>query len=71
MFPNWTGWKTVKLVLSVIGTAAGSVAAAHQGSTIGNVATIVSTLDTALLGVVVILSGSNMGPAMAPKGDGK
>ncbi len=65
LFPNWTGWKTIKLALGVIGTAAGAVATANQGTAIGNAASIVATADAALLSVVVMLSGTAMGPTVS------
>ena len=32
MFPNWTGWKTVKQILAILGTAAAATATANQGT---------------------------------------
>lgn len=65
MFPNWTGWKTVKAILGVIATAAGSVATADQGTEVGNIASIVATMAGALVVVVVALSGTSMGPTVS------
>lgn len=67
MFPNWTGWKTVKFVLGIVATSAGAVAAANQGTTVGNVANIISTVDGSLMMLVVLLSGTNVGPVVVKK----
>lgn len=60
MFPNWTGWKTVKTLLFV---AAGIVPSLVPSQ--------YQALASAILGgigsVVVVLSGTNSGPAMAAK----
>lgn len=64
MFPNWTGWKTVKLVLSGIAAAAGGVAAAHLG-VVSDTANIVGTVDASVMALVVILSGTSAGPAVS------
>jgi hypothetical protein len=63
LFPNWTGWKTVKLGLGLSATLVATLAAA--GVVPANVAEIVATVDGALLSLVVTLSGTNAGPAMA------
>jgi hypothetical protein len=59
MFPNWTGWKTTKSILFALSALAGVVPAQYQ------------TAYTAVIGsigvVVVFLSGTNAGPAMAGK----
>ena len=60
MFPNWTGWKTVKGLLFVLGGLVPVlVPASYQALASGIVAAVGS--------VVVILSGTNAGPAMAAK----
>lgn len=65
MFPNWTGWKTVKLVLGVVGAAAGGVAAQYAGSALGTDASIVGSVDASLLSFVVIFSGTALGPTVS------
>jgi hypothetical protein len=65
MFPNWTGWKTVKLVLSLGATLVGSLAAA--GVISPEIAHVAGITDGALLSIVIALSGTNAGPAMAAK----
>ena len=59
MFPNWTGWKTTKSILFALTALAGIVPAQYQ------------TAYSAIIGsvgvVVVFLSGTSAGPAMAEK----
>jgi hypothetical protein len=59
MFPNWTGWKTVKLILAVLSAGSSALPAPYNVD--------VGTVLSAVLAVVVILSGTNAGPAMAAK----
>ena len=58
MFPNWTGWKTVKTALFILGGLAPTVVPAQY-----------QALAAALIGgigsIVVVLSGTSAGPAMA------
>ena len=63
MFPNWTGWKTVKLVLATLAAAAGGIGAAGLGG-VSTDAVIVGTVLSALTGVVVVFSGTAAGPKM-------
>jgi hypothetical protein len=65
IFPNWTGWKTVKLILSAIGAGAAGIATANLSPAVTQIATVVGTVDGTLLTLVVIASGTNAGPAMA------
>jgi len=64
MFPNWTGWKTIKLILAAVAAASGGVATAHLPDSLTSIANTVTTLDGVALSVVVILSGTTMGPAV-------
>jgi hypothetical protein len=64
MFPNWTGWKTVKQVLAILGTVAASLSAANQGTQTGNIASIVGVIVGALSTVVIALSGTALGPTV-------
>ena len=62
LFPNWTGWKTVKLVLSLAGSFVGALTASGViPSTLG--ADISGTL-AAFVALVVAISGTNAGPPM-------
>jgi hypothetical protein len=56
MFPNWTGWKTVKVGLFVLGGFIPLVPAQYQ--------TLASTALAALGSVVVVLSGTSVGPTV-------
>ena len=67
MFPNWTGWKTVKLVLSILSAGAAGVATGNISAVVTQDATIAGTILGTFLTLVVIASGTNVGPAMAPK----
>lgn len=62
MFPNWSGWKTVKLLLSVVGGLVGTLATA--GVLPENVASVIAAVDGTLLTLVVTLSGTAMGPSL-------
>jgi hypothetical protein len=64
MFPNWTGWKTIKLVLAIIAGAASGVAAGHVSDAITSASNMIGTIDGVLLSLVVVLSGTSMGPAV-------
>lgn len=60
MFPNWTGWKTVKALLFVAaGVVPSLVPAQYQA--------IASAVLGGIGSIVVVLSGTNAGPAMAVK----
>jgi len=59
MFPNWTGWKTIKTILFV---ATGFVTLVPQ-----QYQQLVSVSLAAIGSIVVVLSGTNAGPAMAAK----
>lgn len=64
MFPNWSGWKTVKLILSAVGAGAAGIAAAHISDVVTQIATVTGTVDGSLLAVVVLLSGTALGPSL-------
>jgi hypothetical protein len=68
MFPNWSGWKTVKLALTGIGIAASAIAASSSmGAAVQAIASTVGAIDGSVLAVVVVLSGTSMGPALVRK----
>jgi hypothetical protein len=65
MFPNWSGWKTVKIVLFFLGGATGTSGLA--GMLPVKYAMIVGTILSTLGILVVALSGSKVGPMLARK----
>ena len=56
IFPNWTGWKTVKAVLFVAGGLVPLLPEQYR--------TIASAVVAAIGSLVVALSGTNAGPPM-------
>lgn len=66
MFPNWSGWKTVKLGLFVLGTVDGALIAnaANEQASLVNVANVAVTVLGVLGTLVVALSGTAVGPAL-------
>jgi hypothetical protein len=56
LFPNWSGWKTVKLVLAAATALSPTVVP-------GTYQALVASVLSGVLGVVVILSGTGLGPA--------
>ena len=60
MFPNWTGWKTVKAILFVLGGLVPTVLPAQYQQ-------VAAAIVGAVGSIVVVLSGTNAGPAMAVK----
>ncbi len=60
MFPNWTGWKTVKALLFVAGGVLPSVLPSQYQA-------LAAAIVAGIGGVVVVLSGTSIGPAMAAK----
>jgi hypothetical protein len=68
LFPNWSGWKSLKLVLTGIGIAAGAVgASAALPPSVQAIAQAVGAIDGAFLVAVIALSGTVAGPALARK----
>ena len=68
MFPNWTGWKTVKLILSILTACAGAITSASlpaAPATVLEAGTVATTILGILTSIVVVLSGTAAGPAMA------
>ena len=63
IFPNWTGWKTVKLVLSLGATLVGTLAAA--GVITPDLAHTIGIVDGALLSMVIAVSGTVIGPQVS------
>jgi hypothetical protein len=60
MFPNWSGWKTVKLLLvSLTGLAPVVTPPAYVA--------LVTAVLSGITGVVVVLSGTAVGPQLARK----
>ena len=65
LFPNWSGWKTLKLVLTCIGIAAGSLAASTAlPALVVSIAQAVGAIDGAFLVAVIALSGTAAGPSL-------
>jgi hypothetical protein len=65
MLPNWTGWKTVKLILAILTTCAGAVASSPgMPAAVVQAATIATTLLGIATSIVVVLSGTAAGPAV-------
>lgn len=66
MFPNWTGWKTVKLALTGLGVAAGALSVSDAlPPSVRAIATAVGAVDGAFLTAVIALSGTAAGPTVA------
>jgi hypothetical protein len=63
MFPNWSGWKTVKLALFLAGTVDGALIAnaANEPASLVNVANVAVTVLGVLGTLVVALSGTAIG----------
>ena len=64
IFPNWTGWKTTKLVLSILSAGAAGVATGNISAAVTQDATIVGTLLGTMLTIVVVASGTSAGPTV-------
>ena len=66
-FPNWTGWKSIKVILGILTACAAGIAAApaYQGTKIGGAANIAGVVLGMATTTVVMLSGTNLGPTMA------
>lgn len=62
MFPNWSGWKTVKALLYVAGGLVTVVPSQWQ--------TLYAAVVAAVGSIVVVLSGTSLGPQLV-KGGGK
>jgi len=68
LFPNWTGWKTVKIILTGVAIAATSLATGTGlPAVVHGIAASVAQIDGAVLAVVIFLSGTAVGPAMMKK----
>jgi hypothetical protein len=68
MFPNWTGWKTLKLILTAVGAGAGVLAASPVvGPTVQAIAAVTGVIDASTLAVVIVLSGTSAGPEIVRK----
>jgi hypothetical protein len=57
MFPNWTGWKTVKALLYVAGGFVAIVPTEYR--------VLYSTVVAAVGSLVVVLSGTALGPTVS------
>jgi hypothetical protein len=65
MLPNWTGWKTVKMVLTGVALAAGSIAVGKGlPDSVHAIAAAVGQINAAALAVVIMLSGTAAGPTI-------
>ena len=60
MFPNWTGWKTVKTLLFLVGGLVPTVVPEQYKA-------LAAAVVGAIGSIVVVLSGTSIGPAMAAK----
>ncbi len=60
MFPNWTGWKTVKTLLFLVGGLVPTVVPEQYQA-------LAAAVVGAIGSIVVVLSGTSIGPAMAAK----
>ena len=60
MFPNWTGWKTVKTLLFLVGGLVPTVVPEQYQA-------LAAAVVGAIVSIVVVLSGTSIGPAMAAK----
>lgn len=66
MFANWTGWKTLKLFLTGVGVGAGALStSAALPPSIQAVAQVVGAIDGSVLAIVIVLSGTSLGPTLA------
>lgn len=70
--PNWTGWKTVKLVLTIVGGLAAEFSTTTSFDALGpavvttvhSIAATVGQLDATALAVVIFLSATSVGPTV-------
>jgi hypothetical protein len=62
IFPNWTGWKTIKALLGAVAAIAASLGAG--GVITPQLALEISGVAGALVTLVVTLSGTAAGPTM-------
>ncbi len=71
LLPNWTGWKTVKLTLFLLTTMVGAVATAQlpadAPASILTYSHYAQTVLGILGSIVVVMSGSSMGPVVLAK----
>lgn len=67
MFPNWTGWHTIKIALASLTTFAGGLVAGFPGTVTAHDAGVAVILLGAITGAVVTASGSSSGPALAAR----
>jgi len=73
--PNWTGWKTAKLVLTVIGALAADFVTTKDFDALGAAAataihiaaSVVGQVDAIALTIVIALSGTAAGPTIQRK----
>ena len=61
MFPNWTGWKTVKAVLFVLGGLVPTIVPSEYQH-------LAAVIVGAVGSIVVVLSGTSAGPVVLSKG---
>ena len=67
MFPNWTGWKWAKLGLTAAIGATTGMASATLPDTWHSADVTANAVLIGILGIVITLSGTSMGPALAKK----
>jgi hypothetical protein len=69
LLPNWTGWKSLKLVLTAVGVGAAALATSDALPPASRaIAQVVGAIDASLLAIVITLSGTAAGPTVV-KGD--
>jgi hypothetical protein len=64
-FSNWTGWKSVKLLLGASTVFAASMALGFPGTVTAHDFTAAGIVLGSLTSAVTILSGTNAGPVVA------
>ena len=64
-FSNWSGWKTVKLILTAATTFELGMVAGFPGTNTAHLFTQAGIVTSVILATVVTLSGTNLGPTLA------
>jgi hypothetical protein len=59
LFPNWTGWHVINTILAAVGVSATALSHSTALTTqLQGLAGTVAQVDTSLLAIVVVLSGT-------------
>lgn len=64
LFPNWTGWKSVKVSLATLSTLAGSLAIGFPGTAFAHDCTVAGIVLGSLTAAMVVASGTSAGPTI-------